>query len=182
MKNSVRLRFTLSFFVVLALAGCAAENPPAPPRAAAPKTFGPDGKAASVAINWNPSAVSQKEGALWLGYLLARVQYRTQNNTQAQYYGAQPAGFEEEVAARDTASQIYVGLKEKDRDLNVAYFNDLERVRAAGFMREYVWIYLHRESWSDPGGLRLDEFDQWRRANLAGHRAVTYGSISLERQ
>ncbi len=182
MKSSARRRLALSFFVTLAIAGCAAENPPAPPGAAAPKIFGPDGKEASVVINWNPSAVSQNEGALWLGYLLARIQYRGQNNTIAPYYGTQPAGFEEEVSARDTAGQIYVDLRQKERNLNVAYFNDLERVRAAGFIREYVWVYLNRGAWSDPGGLRLTEFDQWRRANLAGHRAVTYGSISLERQ
>ncbi|HEY1266733.1 MAG TPA: hypothetical protein VGH16_05715 [Candidatus Binatia bacterium] len=174
-------RIAICLFAGVLLSACAAEQP-GPPRAAAPPIFGPDGREARLAVNWNPSAVSQKEGALWLGYLLARIQYRSQNNTTAAYYGPQPAGFEEEVAARDTAGQIYVELRQKERDLNVAYFNDLERVRAAGFMREYVWMYLNRGAWSDPGGLRLAEFDQWRRANLAGHRAVTYGSISLERQ
>lgn len=179
MKNLARL--ALASCLLAALTGCAAEQPGAP-RAAAPKIFGPDGKEARLALNWNPSAVPQKEGALWLGYLIARVQYRDVHMPPAPYYGPQPPGFEEEVAARDTAVEIYVGLKEKDRDLNVAYFNDLVRVRAAGFIREYVWVYLHRGDWSDPGELRLKEFEDWRRANLSGHRAVTYGSISLERQ
>ena len=179
MKNLARVAFALCLSI--ALAACAAEKPSAP-RAARPPIFGPDGKEAKLVLNWNPSAVPQKEGALWLGYLIARVQYRDEHQPPAPYYGPQPPGLEEEVAARDTAGQIYVELRQKERDLNVPYFNDLARVRAAGFIREYVWVYLHRGDWIDPGELRLKEFEEWRRANLTGHRVVTYGSISLERQ
>ncbi|HKA33358.1 MAG TPA: hypothetical protein VKH64_09110 [Candidatus Binatia bacterium] len=174
-------RFTVGLLAAVLFAACAAEQPAAP-RPARPPIFGPDGKEAKLVLNWNPSAVPQNEGALWLGYLLARVQYRDVHMPAALYYGPQPPGFEEEVAARDTAGQIYVELRQKERDLNVPYFNDLVRVRAAGFIREYVWVYLHRGEWTDPGELRLKEFEEWRRANLAAHRVVTYGSISLERQ
>ena len=178
MKNLARAAFALCLSV--ALAACAAEKPP-PPSAAAPH-FGPDGKEAKLVVNWDQSSLPQRDWAPWLAYLLGRIEYRSKKNIAETYYGPQPAGFEEEVWARDTATQVYVELRKKERDLDVPYFDDLVRVRAAGFLREYVWIYLNRSGWSDPGGLRIKEFEAWQRVNLAGHRAVTYGGISLERQ
>lgn len=180
MKNFARL--ALASCLLVALTGCAAEQPSAPRADAAPKIFGPDGREAKLVVNWEQSALPQRDWAPWLAYLLGRIEYRSKNNIAETYYGPQPAEFEEEVWARDTATQVYVELRQKDRDLGVPYFDDLVRVRAAGFLREYVWIYLNRSGWRDPGGLRIKEFEAWQRVNLVGHRAVTYGSISLERQ
>jgi hypothetical protein len=179
MKNLARSAVALGLSI--ALAACAAEKPIAPRADGAPH-FGPDGKEAKLVVNWEQSALPQRDWAPWLAYLLGRIEYRSKKNIAETYYGPQPAGFEEEVWARDTAAQVYVELRQKDRDLDVPYFDDLVRVRAAGFLREYVWIYLNRSGWRDPGGLRIKEFEAWQRVNLAGHRAVTYGTISLERQ
>ena len=178
MKSLARVAFALSLFI--ALAACSTEKPP--PGAAAPKVFGPDGKEARLVVNWDQSALPSRDWTPWLAYLLGRIEYRDKNHIAGAYYGPQQAGYEEEVWGRDTAAQVYVELRQKERDLNVSYFNDLARVRAAGFIREYVWVYFYRTDWINPGGLRLQEFEEWRLSNLAGHRAVTYGAISLERQ
>ena len=58
------------------------------------------------------------------------------------------------------------------------YFNDISNVADAGFLREYVWVYLHQPSWTQvPNGLNLAEFDQWRESNLRNHKPETEGSI-----
>jgi hypothetical protein len=179
-----RSTFAFSLFAALALASWAAPktamSADAPRQAA--RTLGPDGKEAKLVAQWDPSALPQREWAPWLGYLLARVQYRDKNNITESHYGVQPTSFEEEVWARDAAGQIYIELRQKEPDLDVVYFNDLARVRVAGFIREYVWVFLYQASWPDPGNLRVKEFEEWRRANLAGHRVVTYGALSLEPQ
>ena len=95
--------------------------------------------------------------------------------------GAVAPTFEEEVAARTTAALFYREMRQKDKALNVVYFNDLDRVASGSFMREYVWTYLHQPTWgAAPGDLKLREFDAWRKTNLADHQAITKGSISLD--
>jgi hypothetical protein len=64
-----------------------------------------------------------------------------------------------------------------------AYLDTLAAVGAAGFLEEYVHVYLGRESWQVPPDVDLDAFDAWRRLNLRGHRPETrlMGSWSYSR-
>ena len=61
-----------------------------------------------------------------------------------------------------------------------AYFSDIDRVEAAGFLREYVWSFLRQASWNAaPGGLDLPAFEAWRAEHLSNHKPVTHGRIAF---
>jgi len=164
----IRMAWTLGFLIVLA-------NAP-PYVAAAPN---PDHEL-SITIHWSPQQ-SDREGALWLGYLTARANFIGEHrDLYAQKEGEITSTFAEEVEARTSAVHIYRELKAKDRTLNAPYFNDLDRVESNSFMREYVWTYLRRPTWTEtPNELRLTEFDAWNATNLGNHQAMTKGSISF---
>jgi hypothetical protein len=80
--------------------------------------------------------------------------------------------YDREVFARAEAATIWKQLREKgdvkaDKDLDALW-----AVNAAGFMPEYVWLYLKRRSFQNPGNLRLDAFRAWAKAYLPQHEAV----------
>ena len=130
-------------------------------------------------IHWDAS-VPERERAIWLGYLLARVAYLSEHPPSTnQASGAVVPNLDEEVKTRTSATEIYLQLRERDRSLDLEYFNDLGCVLQAGFMREYCWNYLRQASWHKPVGLRLLEFDAWRREHLAKHVAQAQGTIRL---
>ena len=80
--------------------------------------------------------------------------------------------------AREKAVHTYNEIKTKDPELDLLYFDDLSRVADAHFIREYVWVYLRQPMWSEPSGLHLQHFQQWRGANLKDHQPQTQGSIA----
>jgi hypothetical protein len=141
--------------------------------AAAPGALG-------ITINWSPGK-PENENAVWLAYLTARAAFMEKHKDLYQ----QTAGkitpiFAEEVEARTTATLVYQEMRQKDKGLNVTYFNDLNRVASSSFMREYVWTYLRQSTWGTaPSDLKLAEFDAWRQTNLPNHQAITKGSISF---
>jgi hypothetical protein len=141
--------------------------------AATPSAFG-------VTINWNP-AKSDRESAIWLSYLTARAAFIDEHlDLYQQKAGVITPTFAEEVEARTSATQVYRELKQKDKELSVAYFNDLDRVVSGSFMREYVWTYLRQPAWGAvPDDLRLAEFDVWRQTHLPNHQVTTKGSIGF---
>jgi hypothetical protein len=55
-------------------------------------------------------------------------------------------------------------------------------VEQAGFMREYVWHYLHQQAWKQiPASIRMEAFETWQRSNLAEHKPMTRGGIRFEK-
>lgn len=52
---------------------------------------------------------------------------------------------------------------------------DLEAVRDAGFLREYVWKFRKPSFWPDPGDLRREEFEKFWRNELKQRRPVEFG-------
>lgn len=59
----------------------------------------------------------------------------------------------------------------------------LAEVSKAGFLDEFVWLELHRESWGDaaPGGLALKEYQAWRKKNLKRFKRPQLGSLVINR-
>jgi hypothetical protein len=91
--------------------------------------------------------------------------------------------FAEEVEGRKTMAQIWKELKEKNHSCKDKYLDALIPVHEANFMREYVWTYLNRESWSSqPMDLRLKEFSQWQQLHLKEHQPETHGNIRITKQ
>ncbi|OGW24051.1 MAG: hypothetical protein A2X59_12380 [Nitrospirae bacterium GWC2_42_7] len=118
--------------------------------------------------------------APWLGYLMGRQVYIMEHKNEYELSpGIIVPKFEDEVEGRQTLAQIWKELKEKDNNLKDKYLNELEVVLDAGFMREYVWVYLRYELWKKPDKLRLKEFANWKKQNLKNHKAVSYGNIRV---
>jgi hypothetical protein len=156
----------------LAALGEAIAHPPAPATAAGPQL--------GVAILWDPSTPA-RERKLWTAYLYTRAAQVAQDSEDRPLPVGEPvATFDGEVRARLVAVSLFRQLEQEDPGFTSAYFADLERVQAAGFLREYVWRYLRQPSWTQqPDGLRLTEFDAWRTAHLRGHVPVTHGRIAV---
>jgi hypothetical protein len=146
-----------------AVCGCAARPPQQRP--------------CTLIIDWNTERPRGERG-IWLAYLMKRAKFHERDGDCGDTATVVVPSFEEECLVRAATLKTYRSLQEADPELNVPYFNDLSRVADAGFLREYVWVYLRQPSWTRvPDGLHLAEFDQWRESNLRNHRAQTEGSI-----
>lgn len=133
--------------------------------------------ASMVTIMWDP-ATPVEENRIWLAYLFARAAYAVRENTGERVAGERDASFEEEVRGRSVALSTFRDLKHSDAQLASVYFSDIDRVEAAGFLREYVWSYLHHANWEiPPADLKLAAFNAWRAEHLADHVPVTHGRI-----
>jgi len=126
-------------------------------------------------------AYAEEISAAWMGYAFARL------NWVMPYFSSEELGgehyqrsFEEELKARETLARIWEELKINTPELEDPYLNDLQLIRASGFLPEYVWIYFSQETWSDPAqDLRLEEFQAWQAKNLPDHVAQTRAGIRL---
>ena len=86
-----------------------------------------------------------------------------------------PATFEEELDARESAAKIWGELSDKEH-LTDPYFADLQKVGSAGFLREYVWYCVPHPPWKQAAGLRQEAFAQWLSERLPDHRVETWVS------
>ncbi|MFC1497356.1 hypothetical protein ACFLS1_02640 [Verrucomicrobiota bacterium] len=125
-------------------------------------------------------SLSDKLAASWLCYLMGRLTYVTAHEDQYNLLpGYNVPKFEEEVEGRNKLAQIWKELKAKEDYLNDKYLDELELVLDAGFMREYVWVYLKRLSWKRPTGLKTNSFQNWAKKKLKDHEVETYGNLRV---
>jgi hypothetical protein len=69
-------------------------------------------------------------------------------------------------------------VKKKEPTISNRYLDELLRVYASSFIREYVWTYLRRSDWgAEPNGLRLEPFRAWVDENLKDHRVQTMAAV-----
>jgi hypothetical protein len=132
----------------------------------------------SVVVRFDPNTPNEKSAAIWLGYLMARIAFHDKHHLPMPASGEIVPSFEEEVDARQAATQIYRELKEKDTKLKDAYWDTLSEVDHRGFMAAYVWTFLRRTQW--PATARpanLAAFEEWRRRALPKHTPETHGSL-----
>lgn len=135
-----------------------------------------------IAIEWDPRDSAEGAGAIWLGYLMARAAYRDKQKLPIPATGEIVPTFAEEIEARSGATMIYQELKEKDKKLHDAYWEQLGKVAAKGFMPAYVWTYLRRSSWPESEAPRnLAAFEHWRASALKNHKAQTHGRLSASK-
>jgi hypothetical protein len=111
----------------------------------------------------------------WLAYALTRRiwidgKFHERRPSEPTYR----ATFDEELEARDAAAGAWSEQKVKLTD---PYFTDLEAVRAAGFLREYVWFCVPHPSWERPSNLRMSEFSVWLSKDLPNHKVETWVSV-----
>ena len=88
-------------------------------------------------------------------------------------------GFAAELAARQAALREYRLRAAAERTSN--YFNELDRVDAAGFLDEYVWHYLRNDRWDStpPPDLAPDAFGQFRERELAAHMVQSGARVRI---
>ena len=153
-----------------------------PVSAAALEAAGSGKQAATryVAILFDPETPSN-ERQLWTIYLYTRAALAASESDAGPLpLGIRAPSFEGEVRARRVAVGLFRQLERDDPEFGSRYFDDLDRIESAGFMREYVWRYLKQPSWSAaPPGLQLTQFDAWRAVHLRYHVPVTHGSIAV---
>jgi len=133
-----------------------------------------------VEIVWDP-ATPKPEGRIWMTYLFTRAAFAARERAEGDARpGEHDPSFEEEVRARAMALNAFREMRKQDPALVSSYFSDMDRIEKAGFLREYVWRYLRRDSWDQvPIGLDLSGFDEWRETELASHVVVTHGGIAF---
>ena len=136
-------------------------------------------KEPGIAIQFDPNTPN---APIWLGYLMARAAYRAEHKLQLPESGPISSTFDEEVAARTSAAQIYQELKEKDSGLHDSYWEALSQVKSKGFMNAYVWTYLHHPTWSaSQEPKNISAFQAWSQSHLRNHKAITYGGLAVEK-
>ena len=123
-------------------------------------------------------SLPDKYSSLWLAYTIVRANYIIDHNELYKIpLGPVTPLFEEEAFSRQHLVTIYNELKESDKSLSYDYLEQLSLVDSAGFMKEYVWVFLKQSAWTQPQGLRLNEFNSWTQENLKDHAPQTYGGI-----
>lgn len=62
------------------------------------------------------------------------------------------------------------------------YGKRLAQIEKAGFLEEFVWTELHRDSWGDtaPEGLTLPEYQQWKKKKLKRFKRPEFGSVTVD--
>jgi hypothetical protein len=181
MHAPIRLKLAYLMLFLMVAASALAATPTAKTRtAAATQAAAP--RQLTISIDWG-DAMTTRESGLWIGYLFARMDFISRNG--GRYHrvpGVITPIYDEEVFARSEAAKIYRNLKKQNKAMESPYFNDLEKVDAAGYMPEYVWQYLKRREWQDPpANLRAAEFSRWSIRHLAGnHAAESRGRVVFQ--
>jgi hypothetical protein len=112
-------------------------------------------------------------------FVYGRATYREKHKLQSPPSGEIIPTFEEEVTGRGVAAGFYSAMKPP----NDTYWRDVMKVERAGFLKQYVWIYLHRPSWpakERPGD--LEAFQKWSTANFKNHKPQTHAKLIVEKR
>jgi hypothetical protein len=69
----------------------------------------------------------------------------------------------------------------RDAQPDSAYFSELARIEAAGYLEEYVWHYLRSEGLDKEPAAELDlaGFESFRLRELAAHEAKTGARVRV---
>lgn len=115
----------------------------------------------------------------WVAYSLGR------SVCQLEMGGKNPArnhSFDCEVTSRELLVERWRELGGEPlqpgpaagRETGAEYLDTLAATADAGYLPEYTWSYHREAGWRSPDGLRMDEFEDWRRRALPrGHRPTT---------
>jgi len=131
-----------------------------------------DGVTDGDAFYLAPVAVVSDDPAMqaWVSYSLMK------SVCQLEIGGENPAranSFKCEFTARNNLVNTWQERVRQDHRLSDAYLDTLTAVRDAGFLAEYTVHYFGDEDWMPPDGLRVIEFERWRKTNLRRHRPGT---------
>ena len=136
----------------------------------------PNAKPPGTSINVNMGEGSSEEMAAGMGYLMFLTTVAEKSPERTPLCGGPLVpDYETELAA-------YQGMIQINQELATKPGKKLLQVEKDGFLGEFVWVELHRESWGDapPEGLKLAEYQAWKKKNLKRYKAPHFGSVVFE--
>jgi len=80
--------------------------------------------------------------------------------------------YEREIFSSEMIAEFWKKMQENGDASPSQNVEDLVKIEDAGFMREYVWVYLYKEGWVEPEDLNLDTFKAWADQNLLNHKPM----------
>jgi len=177
--NFVKLRFSASARLrdelpdarraILSALGAAIKPHLAPVDTSAKK----NGTSLNIAMG---SGASDDDTAVGLMYLMM-LSGQAQDGADAPVCGGEyiPSYAAELAAWRATFTFVEDGPKGK-------LGKRMAEVIAAGFLEEFVWTELHRDSWgrTAPEGLSMAEYEPWRARHLRRFRVPRFGSVRVD--
>lgn len=125
---------------------------------------------------------SEAARMLWLIYANARVKFAEAHRTEVFVEGQRVVpSFLDELSARRETVTLYRKMKKEKPTITDFYWDQVDEIDAAGFLDEYVWVFLRRPNWRpDEEPKRLAEFDVYRKISLENHRATTLASVIVQ--
>ena len=86
---------------------------------------------------------------------------------------ARASSFDCEYAARRLLLDTWSDIKALDPTISSAYLDELELIRDAGFLDEYVARHFRRRHWQLPDDTDVTQYRRWQRNMLPEHRPRT---------
>jgi hypothetical protein len=85
---------------------------------------------------------------------------------------------DEEVATYQVMLDLFGDLNDGS-----TFGRKLRDIAAAGYLEEYAWTYVHRDSWGTepPTSLTLPDFDAWRAKHLKRFKPPVFGTVQFDR-
>ena len=121
--------------------------------------------------------LSQNSMTAWLMYLGARQTYHEQHKLPIPRSGEVVPTFAEEVEAFGMA----LAMGQVTGATRDPYWSVIAKVSEKGFLKAYIWTYVHRPSWPDTERPRnLAAFQKWARSALPNHRPVHVGRLIVK--
>ena len=119
------------------------------------------------------------EGAFWLRYSMARFKYRDDEGLPYDLLIGEEAipSFEEEVAGRTALLKDFEDIQDSLCEATRVATEEMAKAEAEGYMKEYVWQYLHHDGWEKPEDLKLEEFKEWSAKEIPNHKAPTHAIL-----
>lgn len=136
----------------------------------------PNAKTPSTSVNVNMDGGSTNEMAMGLGYLMLLTTMANESPELAPVCGGRfVPDYPTELAA-------YQGMLQMNSETPDKPLKKLAQVVDAGFLEEFVWVELHRQSWgtTPPDGLALPEYQSWKKKNLKRFKPPYYGHIVVD--
>src|SRR5262249_11141213 len=133
----------------------------------------PPGTSINFSMGMNGSGADMSSGIVYLGILSAASD---KSPDMAPVCGGELVpGYETELSAWQAVLEVEVGKPKSPIGKAIG------KASTAGFLKELVWVDLHRDEWGaqPPDGLDLTGYATWRKKNLKKFARPEFGSVVI---
>jgi len=122
--------------------------------------------------------MSERNRLVWQLYATMRRMYLDDKYPDRK--GEVIPSFKEEVFARKKWYNTHLKpLRSRFKAEFGSYLDGLSKTLDNQFIREYVWTFHRREQWEKPDGLKLDEFEKFKKQELKNHKPQTKAKLVM---